>query len=164
MPHLLPTGATGCFLLLVLVFVLSAFLDNIAATLIGGTIAASEFKGRLHTGYLAALVVASNAGDAGSVVGDTTTTMLWLDGISPLAVLDGFVGAGVALLFFGYFAARQQNAQHPLTHEVPAGLHLDSARFAIVGLILLAALVTNLAANLWFGERASSSPWIACAI
>ncbi|MCX7010492.1 MAG: citrate transporter, partial [Kiritimatiellaeota bacterium] len=86
LPRLLPAGWPGCFLLLVLIFVLSAFLDNIAAALIGGTIAASVFKGRLHTGYLAALVAASNAGGAGSVVGDTTTTMLWLGGVNPFAV------------------------------------------------------------------------------
>ena len=35
------------------------------------------------------IVAASNAGGAGSVVGDTTTTMMWIDGISPLGVLGG---------------------------------------------------------------------------
>lgn len=164
LPRVLPAGWPGCFLLLVFVFVLSAFLDNIAAALIGGTIAASVFKGRLHTGYLAALVAASNGGGCGSVVGDTTTTMLWLGGVSPLSVLHGYAGAGIALLFFGYFAARQQHAHHPLTREVPAGLRVDGARLAIVGLILATALVTNLAANLWLGARAGSFPWIAGAI
>ena len=164
LPRLLPAGAPGCFLLLVLVFALSAILDNIAAALIGGTIAASVFKGRLHTGYLAALVAASNGGGAGSVVGDTTTTMLWLGGVSPFSVLHAYVGAGVALLFFGFFAARQQQAFHPLTRDVPAGLRIDGARLAIVGLILGAALVTNLAANLWLGAQAGRFPWIAGAI
>jgi Na+/H+ antiporter NhaD/arsenite permease-like protein len=164
LPRLLPAGWPGCILLLVFVFVLSAFLDNIAAALIGGTIAASVFKGRLHTGYLAALVAASNGGGCGSVVGDTTTTMLWLGGVSPLSVVHAYAGAGVALLFFGFFAARQQHAFHPLTRDVPAGLRIDGARLAIVGLILGAALVTNLAANLWMGARAGSFPWIAGAI
>jgi len=164
LPRLLPAGWPGCFLLLVFVFVLSAFLDNIAAALIGGTIAASVFKGRLHTGYLAALVAASNGGGCGSVVGDTTTTMLWLDGVSPLSVLHAYAGAGAALLFFGYFAARQQHAHHALTRDVPAGLRVDGARLAIVGLILGAALVTNLVANLWLGARAGSFPWIAGAL
>ena len=164
LPRLLPAGAAGCFALLAFVFVLSAFLDNIAAALIGGTIAATVFKGKLHTGYLAALVAASNAGGAGSVVGDTTTTMLWLGGVSPLAVLEGFVGGGVALLCFGFFAARQQHAHHPLTRAVPAGLRLDGARLAIVGLMLGAALVTNLAANLWLGAWGEKFPWIAAAL
>jgi len=68
--------------LLVIVFVLSAFLDNIAAALIDGTIAGTVFRGPVHIGFLAAIVAASNAGGAGSVIGDTTTTMMWIDGIA----------------------------------------------------------------------------------
>ena len=64
--------------LLAIVFVLSGFLDNIAAALIGGTMARHVFRGKVHIGYLAAIVAASNAGGAGSVVGDTTTTMMWI--------------------------------------------------------------------------------------
>ena len=86
MPAFLPDGWMGGFALLVIVFVLSSFLDNIAAALIGGTMARHVFKGKVHIGYLAAIVAASNAGGAGSVVGDTTTTMMWIDGISPLRV------------------------------------------------------------------------------
>ena len=63
---------------------LSSFLDNIAAALIGGTMARHVFRGKVHIGYLAAIVAASNAGGSGSVVGDTTTTMMWIDGVSPL--------------------------------------------------------------------------------
>jgi Na+/H+ antiporter NhaD/arsenite permease-like protein len=62
--------------LLVMIFVLSSFLDNIAAALIGGTIARAVFRNKVHIGYLAAIVAASNAGGLGSVVGDTTTTMM----------------------------------------------------------------------------------------
>ena len=56
------------------------------------------FRGKVHIGYLAAIVAASNAGGSGSVVGDTTTTMMWIDGVSPLAVLDAYVAAAVALV------------------------------------------------------------------
>ena len=85
MPALLPDDWKGGVVLLVLVFILSSFLDNIAAALIGGTVARRVFRGKVHIGYLAAIVAASNAGGAGSVVGDTTTTMMWIAGISPLA-------------------------------------------------------------------------------
>jgi Na+/H+ antiporter NhaD/arsenite permease-like protein len=34
--------------------------------------------------YLTAVVAAANAGGAGSVIGDTTTTMIWIAGVSPL--------------------------------------------------------------------------------
>ena len=59
------------------------------------------FKRRVHIGYLAAIVAASNAGGAGSVVGDTTTTMMWIAGANPLWVLEAYVGGAVALMIFG---------------------------------------------------------------
>ena len=94
MPAFLPDDWKGGLALLAIVFVLSSFLDNIAAALIGGTMARHVFKGKVHIGYLAAIVAASNAGGSGSVVGDTTTTMMWIDGVSPLSVLDAYVAAG----------------------------------------------------------------------
>jgi len=86
--------------LLALIFVLSSFLDNIAAAMIGGTVAVVVFKGKVHLGYLAGIVAASNAGGSGSVVGDTTTTLMWIDGVSPLDVLHGYAGAFPALFIF----------------------------------------------------------------
>ena len=83
MPAALPDNWTGGFVLLALVFVISSFLDNIAAALIGATVARHVFKGRVRIGYLAAIVAAANAGGAGSVIGDTTTTMMWIAGVSP---------------------------------------------------------------------------------
>ena len=81
--------------------------------MIGGTIARVVFKGKVHIGYLAAIVAASNAGGAGSVVGDTTTTLMWIDGVSPLAVLHAFVGSAAALLIFGPIGAIQQDRYQP---------------------------------------------------
>jgi Na+/H+ antiporter NhaD/arsenite permease-like protein len=78
---------------------LPRFLDNIAVALIGGTSARAVFRGKVHIGYLAAIVAASNTGGSGSVVGDTTTTMMWIDGVNPLQVLEAYIAAsaGVAL-------------------------------------------------------------------
>jgi hypothetical protein len=56
LPQVLPDDWKGCFVLLLMVFVLSAFLDNIAAAMIGGAIANTVFKGKVHIGYLAAIV------------------------------------------------------------------------------------------------------------
>ncbi len=108
LPRWLPDDWKGCFVLLVLVFVLSSFLDNIAAAMIGGAIAHTVFRAKVHIGYLAAIVAASNAGGAGSVVGDTTTTMMWIAGIHPLEVLEAFIASGVALVIFGIPASLQQ--------------------------------------------------------
>jgi Na+/H+ antiporter NhaD/arsenite permease-like protein len=69
------------------VWILSAFLDNIAAAMIGGVIARTAFKGRVTVAYLAAIVASSNAGGAWSVVGDTTTTMMWIDGVNAFDVV-----------------------------------------------------------------------------
>jgi len=81
--QILPDDWRGGLFLLAIVFLLSAFLDNIAGALIGGTAARHVFKGRVHIGFLAAIVAAANTGGAGSVVGDTTTTMMWVDGAVP---------------------------------------------------------------------------------
>src|SRR5688572_6489582 len=79
LPAILPNDWKGGFVLLVLIAFISSFLDNIAAAMIGGAIAHVVFRGKVHLGYIAAIVAASNAGGAGSVVGDTTTTMMWID-------------------------------------------------------------------------------------
>lgn len=80
LPKFLPHDWKGGFILLAMIWVLSSFLDNIAAALIGGAMAHQFFRARVHIGYLAAIVAAANAGGAWSVVGDTTTTMMWLSG------------------------------------------------------------------------------------
>src|SRR6187200_3079478 len=125
MPAYLPDDWKGAFALLVIVCVLSSFLDNIAAALIGGVMAREVFKGKVHIGYLAAIVAASNAGGSGSVVGDTTTTMMWIDGVSPLVVLEAYIAAGVALVFFAIPAALQQQRHSPIVKDAPRGLQIE---------------------------------------
>jgi Na+/H+ antiporter NhaD/arsenite permease-like protein len=164
LPRWLPDDWWGGFALLAMVFVLSSFLDNIAAALIGGAMARSVFRGRVHIGYLAAIVAASNAGGAGSVVGDTTTTMMWLDGVSPLAVLDAYIAAGVALVVFGPIAARQQHRFAPITRDAHTDLSVDIARLSIVVIILLAAIGANVATNLLFPALAENVPVIGAAV
>src|SRR3954462_482202 len=128
LPRYLPDDWKGGFILLLMVFVLSSFLDNIAAAVIGGTIASAVFRAKVHIGYLAAIVGASNAGGAGSVIGDTTTTMMWIDGVSPLSVLEAYVAASVAMVIFGIPAALQQHRYSPITKDAPAGLAIDWVR------------------------------------
>ena len=164
LPRILPDDWKGGFVLLWIVFVLSAFLDNIAAAIIGGTMAGAVFRRKLHIGYLAAIVAASNAGGSGSVVGDTTTTMMWIDGVSPLAVLDAYVAAFVATLFFGYFAAKQQHAHSPIVKDAAATVRVDWARVGIVAWILAAAILANVFANLYFKEVLDHFPVIGTAV
>jgi Na+/H+ antiporter NhaD/arsenite permease-like protein len=158
LPRFLPDDWKGAFALLGLIFVLSSFLDNIAAALIGGTIAGVVFRGKVHIGYLAAIVAASNAGGSGSVVGDTTTTMMWIGGVSPLAVLPAFIAAGAALLFVGIFASIQQQRHAPIVKDAPAGLRVDWARIWIVAAILAVAIVVNVLVNMRAPELADRLP------
>ena len=138
LPRFLPDDWKGWFVLLVLVFVLSSFLDNIAAAMIGGAIAHTVFRGKVHIGYLAAIVAASNAGGAGSVVGDTTTTMMWIAGISPLEVLEAFIAAAVAprdLRHPGVAASSSASRRSRSTMaSTPA---IDWARVGVVAFILV---------------------------
>ena len=143
---------------------LSGFLDNIAAALIGGTIAASVFKRKVHIGYLAAIVAASNAGGAGSVVGDTTTTMMWIDGVSPLDVFEAYIASAVALVVFGIPAALQQYKHQPMVKDFHAAHHIDWARVGIVGAILVGAIATNVTVNLKFPQAADHFPFLGVAV
>jgi Na+/H+ antiporter NhaD/arsenite permease-like protein len=164
MPAYLPDDWKGAFVLLVLVFVLSSFLDNIAAALIGGTMARHVFRGQVHIGYLAAIVAASNAGGSGSVVGDTTTTMMWIDGVSPLIVLEAYVAASVALVIFGIPAALQQHRFSPIVKDAPRGQSIEWARIGIVAAILVVAILANVIANLRFPDLLNMIPVIGLAV
>lgn len=164
LPRILPDDWKGGFMLLWIVFVLSSFLDNIAAAIIGGTMANAVFRGKVHIGYLAGIVAASNAGGSGSVVGDTTTTMMWIDGVNPFHVLDAYIAAIVATAFFGVFAAKQQHAHSPIMKDMPAGTQVDWARVGIVAWILIAAIAANVAANLYFTRVLDHFPVIGVAV
>src|SRR5688572_12759716 len=164
LPHYLPDDWKGGFLLLAMVFVLSSFLDNIAAALIGGTMAAAVFRKKVHIGYLAAIVACSNAGGAGSVVGDTTTTMMWIDGVSPLVVLDAYIAASVALVVCGIPAAIQQQRYAPIVKDARVEHRVDWARVAIVAIILVSAIGANVLANLRFPALLDQFPVIGAAV
>ena len=164
LPRILPDDWKGGLVLLALVFGLSAFLDNIAAAMIGATVAGTVFRNKLHIGYLAAIVAASNAGGAGSVVGDTTTTMMWLDGVSPLDVLHAYVAAIAAFLVFAIPASRQQQRYSPITRDADANVQVDWARVIIVVLILLSAIAANLHANRLAAEESAAFPYIGATV
>ncbi len=144
LPNYLPDDWKGPFLLLIIVFILSSFLDNIAAALIGGSIALVVFRKRVHIGYIAAIVAASNAGGSGSVVGDTTTTMMWIDGVSAFNVLHSFIAAGAALLFFSWFASHQQDKYQRIQKDADPNVRIDWIKIFKVALILAGAIISNI--------------------
>ena len=164
LPRFMPDDWKGCFVLLALVFVLSSFLDNIAAAMIGGAVANTVFKGRVHIGFLAAIVAASNAGGAGSVVGDTTTTMMWIAGVPPIEVLEAFIAAAVALVIFGIPASFQQHGYQPIQKDADPNVHIDWTRVGIVAFILVSAIVVNVVVNTRFNAISDSFPFLGAAV
>ena len=145
LPRLLPKKPLmSSFMLLAIVWVLSSFLDNIAAAMIGGVIARTAFKGRVTVGYVAAIVAASNAGGAWSVLGDTTTTMMWIDGVDPLDVAHCFIASLAALVVGGLLASVFQNRVQ--TIDLSGGVEkkpIDGVQLLIVLMILGGAIYTN---------------------
>ncbi len=168
LPKFLPNDWKGGLVLLFMVMILSSFLDNIAAAMIGGTIAMVVFKGRVHIGYLAAIVAASNAGGAGSVVGDTTTTLMWIDGVEPQWVLHAFVASIAGFFIFGIFGSIQQHKFQPIVAELKSGVKVDWMKIFIVFMILVCAILTNFALDfpalgVWIaillGSFLRKTPW-----
>ena len=164
LPRILPGGWKGGFALLRIVFALSAFLDNIAAAVIGGTMARAMFRGKVHIGYVAAIVAAANAGGSGSVVGDTTTTMMWIEGVAPLDVLRAYVAAASAMVLVALVASRQQDAYSPIREDRTPGERVDWPRVGIVAAILVAAIAANVFANLAFPQVLDRLPVIGMAV
>ncbi|MDD5570680.1 MAG: SLC13 family permease [Bacteroidales bacterium] len=165
---ILPSDWKAPFVLLIIVFVLSAFLDNIAGAMIGGAIALVVFNNKVHIGYIAAIVAASNAGGAGSVLGDTTTTMMWIDGVSALNVFHAYVAAITAMFFFGWFASHQQHKYQHIRHRFHERHKVDIKKITTIILILAGAIVGNIlfdmpAAGVWtailLGMTFTKIPW-----
>ncbi len=159
LPKLLPNDWKGPLVLLVAVFIISSFLDNIAAALIGGTIALVVFNRKVHLGYIVAIVAASNAGGSGSVIGDTTTTLMWIEGVSPFNVLHGYIAAGTALAFFSIFASIQQDKYQRIQKDPNNDVTIDWGRIGIVILILLLTILTNV-----FFDFPALGVWVAIGI
>lgn len=163
LPNLLPDGWTGGLALLGIVFALSGFLDNIAAAILGGVMARHLYQKRVSIGFLAAIVASANAGGAGSVIGDTTTTIMWLNGVSPLTVLPAYVAAIAAFAVFGPLGAMCQHRFQPiLTRDLP-GHPLHWRRIWVVVAILAAAVTANVLANL-LSEGEELAPWMGLAL
>jgi Na+/H+ antiporter NhaD/arsenite permease-like protein len=163
LPRFLPSDWRGPLLMLAMVFVLSSFLDNIAAALIGGAVAQAVFPS-VHIGYLAAIVAASNGGGSGSVVGDTTTTMMWIDGVAPSAVLHAYAAAVVALVVSGVPAAIQQQRHAPMVRVTLEAVTIDWIRVLIVVFILASAIAVNVSVNLLMPERSDTLPFLAIGV
>jgi hypothetical protein len=168
LPNFLPDDWKGGFVLLFMIAFISSFLDNIAAAMIGGAIAFVVFKGRVHIGFLAAIVAASNAGGAGSVLGDTTTTLMWIDGVNPQDVTHAYVASFVAIFIFGIIASKQQDKYQRIQKDASVKVIIDWGKLAILLMMMIGAIITNWtldfpAVGLWaallIGATFRKTPW-----
>jgi Na+/H+ antiporter NhaD/arsenite permease-like protein len=83
--------ATLMWLVAFVTFFLSAILDNLTTTIVMISLMKKLLDKQSDRLFFAAMIViAANAGGAWSVIGDVTTTMLWIGGqITPLAIIEG---------------------------------------------------------------------------
>jgi Na+/H+ antiporter NhaD/arsenite permease-like protein len=155
LPKWLPDDWKGGFVLLASIFVLSMFLDNIAAAMIGGAIAKSVYRGRVSVAFLVAIVAASNGGGAGSPIGDTTTTMMWLRGASPAMLSRALLPSLLAFFIYAIIAAKTQDRHERITKDPPEdGVHVDKRRLMVVAMMLFGGV----AANVWW-EMPAAGVW-----
>ncbi len=106
----------------------------------------------------------SNAGGAGSVIGDTTTTMLWIAGVSPLSVLHAYVAAVCALLVSGIPASLAQQKYAPIVKDPPSGLRISFRHVAVVIVVLSSAIAANVGAHLLDAHVLDEIPLIGLAV
>ena len=85
----------------ILTFFLSAVLDNLTSTIVMVSLLKKLVRNREdRLKFIGLVVIAANAGGAWTVIGDVTTTMLWIKHkIGPVAVMQElFVGSVVCLV------------------------------------------------------------------
>jgi len=163
LPCHLPEGWAGSVAFLGIIFVLSGFLDNIAAAVLGGVMARHVYKGRVSVGFLAAIVASANAGGAGSVIGDTTTTIMWLNEVSPLTVLPAYIASIFAFAVFAPLGAVCQHRFQPISPTDFCEKPLHWRRIWIVAAILATAVAANILASL-LSKGEETAPWLGLAL
>ena len=164
LPSRLPDGWLGGFVLLGIVFVLSSLLDNIAGAIIGGVVARHVFPHGVTIAFQAGIVSAANAGGAGSVIGDTTTTMMWISGIGAIELLPAFIGAFAAFAVFAPFAAISQQRRSPISRGSASSHKVEWVRASTVLFILGTVVGANVIANAYFPDHEDLMPVLGMAL
>ena len=144
LPRFLPADWKGGFVLLVMVFVLSSFLDNIAAALIGGAMAHQLFRAqgahRLSRGHRRGVQrrrrrQRDRRHDDDD---DVDRRRVAGRGVRSLRRARSWRWSSAA-----FPAAKQQHAYSPMIKHVHEHTHVDWVRVGIVALILVCAIVAN---------------------
>lgn len=123
--------------LLWIVFGLSILLDNIAAALIGCVFLKARY-GQPPFKLLVGCIGASNLGGAASFIGDTTTVMLYLSGVSPLVLSKAFAASIPAQWLLVKYVSKHEAQPIKLSRKEPTPLKVRNFAplLGIPGLIL----------------------------
>jgi hypothetical protein len=90
--------------------------------------------------------------------------MMWLTGVSPLALLPAFIGSLAAFAVFGFFGARAQDRFASVLRHESLELKIDWVRVTIVVGMLVAIVATNVGANVFFPGGEDVAPLLGVAI
>ncbi len=129
-------------LILSMIWLLSGFCDNIASALVGmGLMVIIHGKFRLRLVLLVTIV--ANAGGAYSVVGDTTTTFLWIKGISQVELLPAFIPSLVCLITAVFFGVWLMKDDHKHVTIPSDNIDVTWWRFFVILMCIVGAFTCN---------------------
>jgi hypothetical protein len=90
--------------------------------------------------------------------------MMWLDGISPLALIPAFIAAAAAFVVFGVIGAFKQHRFAPIHRDATAELTIDWMRVMVVVGILATIVATNVGSNTFFPGLEDNAPLLGIAV
>jgi hypothetical protein len=90
--------------------------------------------------------------------------MMWIDGVSPLSVIEAYIAASIAMVIFGIPASLQQQRYSPIVRDASANVRIDGVRVFIVAFILVTAIVVNVVVNVKFNAWSDRFPFIGAAV
>lgn len=131
------------WIICMLAFLLSATLDNLAATIVLVSLLRRLVPDKTERlWFISMAVIAANAGGAWSPIGDVTTTMLWIGkkvttmGLISHLVIPSFICIGVPLFIAGFlkpFKGKITQPEHMMTLGSKTELLLSSKTMLILG-------------------------------
>lgn len=153
---------TTPLLLLIVVFVLSVLINDITATLIGVVAAIIMFSGKLHIGYVVAIVATANIGGIGNISDVLPNNIISSLGVTTKDILLAYIGGFVAFVVFAPISAIAQYKKEALV--IPEANHrifINSkhliATILIIGISIITKYTLNSSAiGVWVGIAIST--------
>ncbi len=159
-PRYLKDDWRGGFQLQKYGFALSGILDNIITAIVMGKTAKGVYAGRVSISFITSVVVMSNAGGAGSFIGDTPDLMAYLAGMAWYKFLPAYFGGCAVIYISGVISSIQQQAHHPIQKDSTLKVGINGGHLIIFGVVLGSAVALNFYIMFRHRELAESYPWM----